>query len=138
MKHELDLEAKSAVTAARGDYSGVGVLLTGAQLVLADATQAALPELYHALADAEPLEAAVWSGVLDGQEQTYLFAFVGDEAATQAMDLVALLAGARIDARRVTVTEISEIDELRSDLARRASVAKQSRFARDTREAGQG
>src|SRR5262249_37255484 len=129
-----DIDAEPAVTAVEPAHSGVGLLLAGAQLVLADATQAALPELYHVLAAAEPLEAAVWAGVLDGQEQTYLFAFVGDRAVDQAMDLVAVLAGARIDARRSTVTALSRIAKLQSDLARRASVAKQSRMARDTRE----
>jgi hypothetical protein len=71
------------------------------------------------------------------EEQRYLIAFTGERAATDAMDLVAVLAGARIEAHRVTVTELSDMAGLRGDLARRASTAKKARFARDTREAEQ-
>jgi hypothetical protein len=107
----------------------------GLQLVFAVATDHTLPELFHTLAGAEALAHACWGAIVDGEQQEYAVAFAGDGALDHALDLVAVLAAARIPVRRQAVAAVSTNDQLRDDLRRRSDMARQARIARDTREA---
>jgi hypothetical protein len=112
-----------------------GVLTAGAQLVMADATTAALPELFHLLSEPDALGGAAWTSLLDGDTQEYTIAFTGPHATRDALDLMSRLAGARINARRVVVSDVSTADELAEAMITRSDAARRSRLARDTREA---
>jgi hypothetical protein len=111
------------------------VLRTGDQVVWADVACRALPELFHVLSDSESLGRAVWSAVVDGSKQEFAIVFRGDGATGDALDLLGLLAAARIDARRTAVSEVAEAGRLREHAVQRTAASRRARLARDTREA---
>jgi hypothetical protein len=116
----------------------VGKLADGDHIVLADASVASLPELLHLLADAECAARGAWSFLLTGMGREQAVAFRGRHAASDAADLLSVLAGARIRSRHVIVTDLQSATDLRADARRRAREAQRAQLASDTRRATTG
>jgi hypothetical protein len=104
----------------------------GQQLVFADAGE---DELLEILAAGEGLVQARWHALCDGSPQEYVFAFDGDSAATAAGDLMAILGGAQIHARRVGVVELGTAEDAVAAARRRRRLARRARLSAETRRA---
>jgi hypothetical protein len=106
-----------------------GQLVRGYELVLVDVSGSGLSDLLEALAGTRTADRAIWT-VRIGNELT--FAFDGSGTRSDAGDLLAVLAGARLPVRHATVGRVAPAHEL-IDQARR--IAPEIRRARSERDA---
>jgi hypothetical protein len=130
--------APAAATTSRRaplDSSAASGLLKPGDNIVWIEMAAALPEIWHVLADAEVVGRACWTAVSDGQPQEYAVTFRGQTAVADSIELMTLLAAARIPARRAAVTSVAGANSLREDARRHANAVRRTRLARDTREA---
>jgi hypothetical protein len=128
------LKAADSLREALAAELSPGELRLHQQLVYVDITVDPLG-LSALLADAVALARASWYGMCDGDQQEYMIAFDGRHAARDAVDLMTILDGARIPARRTVVGDVGTVHSLVGQAQHRARLARKARLAADTRRA---
>ena len=110
----------------------------GQQMVLAEAGESALPDLFETLNASQTLVRASWFALLDGEPQAVAIAFDGPDAADSALDLMTELRAAAHEARRTAVSGVGSIEELSRRSKQRAQMARrhQIRVNRERPEDG--
>jgi hypothetical protein len=111
-----------------------GQVRSGQQFVFIDALSDPL-EVSSVLGNAEGLTKAAWYSTCDGDTQECLVVFDGEHATSDALDLMAILAGARIPARRAVIGDVGSIAQLAQLSRRRERLGRRARLASDTRRA---
>lgn len=113
----------------------VGQVQAGQQIVLAEVGPAQVASLFETL-DASPiLASASWFALLDSEPQELAIVFSGPDAAAGALDLMAELRGAQLQARRAALTDAGPVQQLIVRTRHAARAAHRARIARATREA---
>ncbi len=113
----------------------VGRVQAGQQIVLAEVGPAQVASLFETL-DASPiLASASWFALLDGEPQELAIVFSGPDATAGALDLMAELRGAQLQARRAALTGAGPVQQLIVRTRQAARSARRARMARATREA---
>lgn len=121
---EGQVDAVTAAIAAQA--APTGSLAAGQQLVFADVGN--LSALMEALDVSELLAKASWFALCDGQPQEYVVAFVDPDAVPNAQALVAELQGARLAARRASVTQVDDAGALVAEAKTAATASRRARM----------
>lgn len=115
-----------------------GALEQGLQLVVAEASPARLSDLMAVVTEPEATSQLAWSAAIDGEPQTYLFAFEGVAAVAVATTLAAVLNESGIPSRRATVAQVSAGHRFLSEAGRTATAVSRISIRQATRRAAMG
>jgi hypothetical protein len=115
------------------DSNAIGLLKRGQEIVVASADRDHLQDLLHVLVQAQGAAQAAWVAVC-GDE--LLLIFDGPDPAEPALDLLAVLDGARVPSRRATVARVRPTRDLIRHARKTVDEAQRTRIRRDTRHVG--
>ena len=126
----LGLNAPSEKRPVQGaDHADwIGHLARGQELVLVDVAQTALADVFRVLSSTELASRARWIA-LWGDE--LVFVFDGEDPVRPAIDLLAVMAGARLAARRATVAQVARIEELVEQARQTSPTVRRTRMGHD-------